>query len=70
MKIIGLNEFLDETCKECFRCGSLDYTDIYLKDHLFRLCKKCENHPDVVRHFIQLNRGMPTTNIIKCEDKS
>lgn len=61
MRIISFNELfeIEPIFNECFKCGSKEYKEIYIKDHLFRLCKNCENHPDVVSHFIKLNRGLP-----------
>ena len=57
LPVITLNEFLCKEVRCCFKCGSKKYKDIMLKDHLFRLCKKCEKSQDVVAHFMKLIKG-------------
>lgn len=54
---MSLTDFLKKEIDCCFRCGSKDYKEISIKDVFFRLCDKCEKHPDVINHFKKIIKG-------------
>ena len=74
IKKITLNELfqIEPIFHNCFCCGSKDHTEIYIKDHLFRLCKICEKREDVILHFRTLIRGNPhnTSNVLGVENEN
>ena len=57
---ITLNELflIEPIFNTCFCCGSKEYKEIYIKNHLFRLCKTCEKREDVISHFRKLIKGL------------
>lgn len=59
IKCISLNEFLEIEMNFCFVCGKKEYAQIYIQNHLYRICKEClKTNNKGVRTFLRyLQKG-------------
>lgn len=60
IRVINANQFVAEICQSCYRCDSKEYREYRSPDGtMWRLCKKCINHPKVRIHLKKFGVNLP-----------